>query len=149
MSDAQAPLAEPVRPKKFNGGVLIVMVLLVLALAGATARVFSDISSLRTDVAELEKQLEQARSNSRTQAASIDAALSPLAIGRAKAAQVCLDAGDEDGAKAELAEAQVLAASVRDLGTGSPPGELVAVLTECETTLGQPISLAPPAAGGT
>ncbi len=149
MSDVQTPLPEPVQPKKINGGVVVVMVLLVLALAGATARVFGDISNLRSDVASLQDQLERSRNDTRTKAAAIEAAISPLAIGRAKAAQVCLDAGDEDGAKAELAEAQVLAMSVRDLGTGSPPADLVAVLTDCETTLGQPISLAAPAVGGT
>jgi hypothetical protein len=152
MSETVATAAEPIAKPRGGRAALVILMLMVLALAVATGLTARDAAAMRSEVNDLRGQVADAQAASDARAAAIDTSLSPLAVSYAKAAQERLKAGDKTGAEAQLRHARVLAKSVKDLGTGTPPTVLVAALSDAEKALGETPTLsaaAKPAVGGT
>jgi uncharacterized protein HemX len=152
MSETVATAAEPIAKPRGGQAALVIMVLMVLALAVATGLTARDAAAMRSQVNDLTNQVAEARAAFQARTTAIDTSLSPLAVGYAKAAQERLKAGDKTGAETQLRHARVLAKSVKDLGTGTPPTALVTALTDAEKALGETPTLSPdtkPAMGGT
>jgi hypothetical protein len=148
MSEISELSPEAVPPPRRGRTTALLTILLVLALAAGTAWVAQHASAMRAELSRLQGQLASAQEASAAKAAKIDAVLSPVALTYAKAAQARLKAGDKAGAKTELKRAQTFAVSLRDLGSGKPPADLVAALTNVEKALGQPATLEPPPMSG-
>lgn len=148
MSETVASPASAAGLRVSRTGVLVT-VLLVLVLGGGAFLVTQKMSELNGRVRDLSAQLEHARSASVAEAQAVDKALSPLVGEYVAAAQARLDAGDEEGARAELKHAQALATPMKDLGTGTPPQAMVAALTSVESALGEAPTLPPAPAGAT
>ena len=144
MSEVETIESLPVAAPRSGRTLAWVFVLLVLALVAATGLLARDASATRDELAGLQARLDQEHSDAGAKATAIDAAFSPLAMNHAKAAKALLGKGNKKAAEAELERAQTVAVSVRDLGSGRPPGELVVALTEVEKALGRPPTLAPP-----
>jgi len=126
------------------------VILVALAAVGGIGLVVSNSWAMREQVRDLKSQLSETQSALKSQTTQIEAALSPLAVNHARAVQARLKAGDKAGAKAQLEQARALALSVRDLGTGKPPSQLVVALTSAEKALGEKVTLTPaPSMGGT
>lgn len=125
------------------------LLVLVLALGVGVGFLANEAVAMRDQLEGVKARLDQERSAASSRAAAVDAAFSPLALDHAKTAKALLDKGDKASARQELKRAQRVAVSVRDLGSGNPPGELVAALTGVEKAFGQPPTLTPPMMGGT
>jgi len=149
MSEAQAIELPSVAAPRSSRTLTLLLVVLLLALTAGVGLLGANAWAMRGRLEGLNKRLTEQNAAAGQRAAAVDAAFAPVALTHVKAAQALLKKGDKPGAKAELKQAQKVAVSVRDLGSGNPPGELIASLTAVERSFGQPPTLTAPAMGGT
>jgi hypothetical protein len=149
MSDAESLAAAPVAAPRPGRALTLVLFLMVLALAVGAGILARDASAMQRELQTVRRQLDQERDVATSKATAIDNAFSPLVVSHVKTAHALLKKGVKAAAKAELSQAQKAALALRSLGSGDPPGELIASLTGVEKAFGQPPTLLPATLGGT
>jgi len=149
MSDAGSTTTAPATTPRLVQVSIGVLVLMVLALAVGAGFLSNNVEAAQRELKTIREQLDQERSAATSRATAIDKAFAPLVLNQAKSAEALLKKGDKAAAQAQLGQAQTAALALRQLGSGSPPGQLIASLTAVEKAFGQPPTLLPAQLGGT